>query len=53
MVDEESLARILDKARRERREIEPLVKTHGEFDLASAYRDRDPAQDQRGTIACG
>jgi 2-oxo-3-hexenedioate decarboxylase len=32
------LARQLDQARRERREIEPLCKTFGEFDLEDAYR---------------
>src|SRR2546430_32354 len=41
MLDEQTcakLARQLDEARRARREIEPLRKTFGDFDLEDAYR---------------
>ena len=41
MLDEQTcmkLARQLDEARRSRREIEPLCKTFGEFDLEDGYR---------------
>lgn len=37
MIDTEELARVLDEALTQRREIEPLTKTHGAFDLAQAY----------------
>jgi 2-oxo-3-hexenedioate decarboxylase len=38
MVDAELLARELDEALVGRREIAPLTKTHGDFDLGAAYR---------------
>ena len=38
MVDVDLLARELDEALRGRREIAPLGKTYGDFDLATAYR---------------
>ena len=38
MVDADLLARELDEALLGRREIAPLMKTHGDFDLATAYR---------------
>src|SRR5437868_3506863 len=38
MPDLDALARDLDEALLARREIQPLGKTHGEFDLADAYR---------------
>jgi len=38
MIDAELLAEELDEALLARREIAPLTKTHGEFDLATAYR---------------
>ena len=37
MIDADLLARELDEALKGRREIQPLSKTHGEFDLALAY----------------
>ena len=37
MIDTDGLARELDEALTSRREIQPLTKTHGEFDLAQAY----------------
>jgi 2-oxo-3-hexenedioate decarboxylase len=37
MIDAELLARVLDVALTQKREIQPLTKTHGEFDLATAY----------------
>jgi 2-oxo-3-hexenedioate decarboxylase len=37
MIDTDALARELDEALTQRREIQPLTKTHGEFDLAQAY----------------
>src|SRR5262249_61475813 len=37
MIDADVLARTLDEALTQRREIQPLTKTHGEFDLATAY----------------
>ena len=37
MIDADLLARELDEALKGRREIQPLTKTHGEFDLAAAY----------------
>jgi 2-oxo-3-hexenedioate decarboxylase len=37
MPDAEALARLLDEALLARREIQPLTKTHGDFDLAAAY----------------
>jgi 2-oxo-3-hexenedioate decarboxylase len=38
MVDADMLAKELDEALLGRREIPPLAKTHGEFDLPTAYR---------------
>src|SRR3954454_2584077 len=38
MVDVDLLATELDEAIQGRREIAPLGKTHGDFDLATAYR---------------
>ena len=38
MIDADLLAAELDRALLERREIAPLTKSHGEFDLAAAYR---------------
>ena len=37
MIDADLFARELDEALKGRREIQPLTKTHGEFDLAAAY----------------
>ncbi|MGZ6142395.1 MAG: 2-keto-4-pentenoate hydratase [Myxococcales bacterium] len=37
MIDTDELARVLDEALTGRREIQPLTRTHGEFDLAAAY----------------
>ena len=37
MIDTDLLARELDAALTGRREVQPLTKTHGEFDLATAY----------------
>ena len=37
MIDADTLARVLDEALTGRREIPPLGKTHGEFDLAAEY----------------
>jgi len=38
MVDEDLLAKELDEALLARREIAPLARTHGDFDLPAAYR---------------
>ena len=38
MPDVETLALLLDNALLLRREVQPLAKSHGEFDLATAYR---------------
>src|SRR5437660_12700556 len=38
MTDPDQLARELDEALLSRREIAPLTKSHGEFDLETAYR---------------
>jgi 2-oxo-3-hexenedioate decarboxylase len=47
MIDVDRLARDLDEALLQRREIVPLIKTHGDFDLETAYRIQERGIEMR------